>query len=121
VLLFLVYFSSFIKKTESLPLLDRFEEIRVTGVVFDLSERTGAIVVYTSPFLHGREITLDQGFGYNQVIAKALVTKRSVNGEEVHVAIFPCIPVGNYRVYYNSARMNDTTVFPDWVSEIDWR
>jgi hypothetical protein len=99
----------------------------VEGIVLELTEIFGALIVYTDDSLRGENISVRtraniyQGFDAN-------VVERIVNRRLVFAAIFPKLPPGDYSVHYTSppgkrkpAKDATVTIFPGEVAEIDWR
>jgi len=67
------------------------------SVVLDIGEDVGALVLYTRPELHGREIELSP-LGDDAGRVHSAVLERSVNGRMLYAAVYPELRAGAYQV-----------------------
>jgi hypothetical protein len=100
-----------------------FERLQVRGVVFGLSEETGALVVYQPPSQRGRTVdaNLKNERGGTAQKFHANTVERTIDDKEVFAAIFPRLPTGTYDVVGYGDIVRGLTIFPGEVAEIDWR
>lgn len=68
------------------------------SVVLDIGEDVGALVLYTSAELHGREIELSP-LGNDAGRVHSAVLERSFNGRTVFAAVYPELAAGDYHVW----------------------
>jgi hypothetical protein len=84
-------------------------------VVLDIGEDTGALVLYTPPSLHRREIEVDL-LGSDTPRVHSAVLERSANGRTLYAAVYPELPAGVYTVCYGAAP--HFTITPGRVTEV---
>lgn len=104
--------------------MGEFLEVHVEGIIMDLTQQTGAMVVYCRPALQGQRVDLQKRVPITNF--KASIVERLVNGRSVFAAVFPRLPTGDYDVYgmLNGKivhKAEEITVFPGEVAEVDWR
>jgi hypothetical protein len=89
------------------------------SVVLDIGEDVGALVLYTRPQLHGREIEVSPlGDCQNAARVHSAVLERSFNGRTMFVAVYPELRAGDYQVCGEGAPM--VTISAGAVTELDW-
>jgi hypothetical protein len=67
------------------------------SVILDIGDAVGALVLYTSPALHGQEIEVTP-LGSNARRVHSAVLERSFNGRIVYAAVYPELQQGDYEV-----------------------
>jgi hypothetical protein len=68
------------------------------SVVLDIGEDVGALVLYTSSELHGREIEVSP-LGRDAARVHSAVLERSANGRTMFAAVYPELHAGAYQVH----------------------
>lgn len=68
------------------------------SVVLDIGGDVGALILYTPPALHQREIDVSP-IGDDRARVHSAVLERSVAGQIVYAAVYPELPEGEYRVW----------------------
>jgi hypothetical protein len=86
------------------------------SVVLDIGEDVGALVLYTRPEHHGREIELSP-LGDSAARVHSAVLERSVNGRTVFAAVYPELRAGEYQVWSEVPRW--VTITAGAVTELD--
>ena len=71
------------------------------SVVLDIGDDVGALVLYTSAALHGREIEVNP-LGSDARRVHSAVLERSVNGRLMYAAVYPELKAGDYEVCCDS-------------------
>jgi hypothetical protein len=66
-------------------------------VVLDIGGDVGALVLYTPPALHGREIEVAP-LGNEARRVHSAVLERTIGGRTVHAAVYPELMAGDYEV-----------------------
>jgi hypothetical protein len=67
--------------------------------VLDIGEDVGALVLYTRPELHGREIEVNPlGVSPDARRVHSAVLERSANGRTIFAAVYPELRAGDYEV-----------------------
>ncbi|MBV9132921.1 MAG: phospholipase [Chloroflexi bacterium] len=66
-------------------------------VVLDIGGDVGALVLYTSPALHGHEIEVAP-LGSDARRVHSAVLERSIGGRTVYAAVYPELQAGDYEV-----------------------
>lgn len=67
------------------------------SVVLDIGDDVGALVLYTPPEYHGREIEVNLlGSDVAAPRVHSAVLERSFNGRTVFAAVYPELPAGDY-------------------------
>lgn len=72
------------------------------SVVLDIGDDVGALILYTSPELHQREIDVSP-IGNDRARVHSAVLERSVGGQVVYAAVYPELPEGDYCVWADQA------------------
>lgn len=73
------------------------------SVVLDIGDDVGALVLYTSPELHGREIEVSLVSDPNSRRVHSAVLERSLNGRVLYAATYPELRAGDYEVCCDGA------------------
>ena len=91
-------------------------------VVLDIGGEFGALVLYTPPELHRREIEISP-VGQNGQRAHSAVLERIVAGRSVFVAVYPKLAAGTFRLWFDEdpTRPNTVEIEAGKVAELDWR
>jgi hypothetical protein len=92
------------------------------SVVLDIGGDVGALVLYTPPEFHGREIEISPTGQDNQRVHTA-VLERVVNGRSVFAAVYPKLPAGEFRIWIDDerARQKHVQITAGQVTELDLR
>ena len=91
------------------------------SVVLDIGEGTGALIIYTRPELHGREVEVSRK-GTTAKRVHTDVLERRINNQPIFAAVFASLVEGEYKIWAFDSRSRDTvTVVSGEVSEVDWR
>lgn len=96
------------------------ERVHRQQVVLDIGQDVGALIVYTSNVLQGREI---------EVSPKANAARRthtdvlehSAGGRTLWAAVFPALAAGAYSLWRDVLTDEDVTIGGGAVAEVDWR
>jgi hypothetical protein len=106
------------------------------GIIHDVNDPRGALIVYVKRYLRGSTINLCSGFSSVdlRVDAASSVVARRIDshlpfllrwlglGNVIFVAEFPTLEPGNYTVYNESREfIAKVTIYAGRVTEIDWR
>lgn len=83
--------------------------------MLDIGEGVGALVLYTSPALHAREIELSP-LGSDAKRVHSAVLERSVNGRVLYAAVYPELAAGDYQVCCENGPL--VTIRGGQVSEV---
>ncbi len=92
------------------------------SVVLDIGEDVGALVLYTRPELHGREIELSP-LGNDAGRVHSAVLERCVNGQTLFAAVYPELREGEYQVWGDASvadKVQRVTIRAAAVAELDW-
>jgi hypothetical protein len=100
---------------------ERFSRQVHTGqAVLDIGEDIGALTIYTSKELHGREIEVSP-VGNERNRTHTAVLERSVGGRSIFAALFLALPAGEYTLWGNEITpMGTVTITGGRVAEVDW-
>jgi hypothetical protein len=93
----------------------------VDGILLDIGDGVGALVIYTRASLAGSQIEVSRS---DRLAARIHtdVHERRVNGKAVFAAVFAALPEGLYRVWTDdSTRPDRVTIQSGEVAELDWR
>jgi hypothetical protein len=90
-------------------------------VVLEIGGELGALVVYTDPELHGREIEISPR-GEDDHRSHKDVLERSGGGRPAFAAVFDRIEEGTYTLWIDGApRARDVAIHGGTVTELDWK
>ena len=91
-------------------------------VVLDIGGEFGALVLYTPPDLHGREIEISP-VGQNSQRVHTAVLERIVAGRSVFAAVYPRLAAGTFRLWFDEdpTRPNTVEIEAGQVAELHWR
>jgi hypothetical protein len=92
-------------------------------VVLDIGGDVGALVLYTPPEFHGREIEISP-VGQDTSRVHTAVLERVVGGRSVFAAVYPKLPAGTFRLWIDDddrARLTQVQITAGQVTELDWR
>ena len=85
------------------------------SVVLDIGEDVGALVLYTPPELHGKEIEVNP-IGSDASRVHSAVLERSLGDRVFYAATYPELPAGEYQVCCTGAP--HFTITPGAVTEV---
>src|SRR5260370_39732176 len=94
------------------------ERVHTENAVLDIGEDIGALVIYTSQEMLGKEIEVCPKVNDAQKIHTA-VLERKVNGRTMFAALFLALPQGYYVTL--STPSSEITIVGGQVSELNWR
>ena len=90
-------------------------------VVLNIGGNCGALVLYTRPEFHGREIEVSP-LGLDAERVHTAVLERHVNGRTIFAAVYPELRAGHYRIWSEaSSPVHTVTIGAGRVAEVDWR
>jgi hypothetical protein len=96
------------------------DRVHPESVVLDIGQDIGALIIYTGPELHGREIEVSPCGSMTRVHVEVL--ERRINGRAVFAAVFPRLRAGDYDIWENRANPSGAvTIVGGEVVTIDWR
>lgn len=87
------------------------------SVVLDIGGDVGALILYTPPELHQREIDVSP-IGDDRARVHSAVLERSVAGHIVYAAVYPELREGDYRVWADAVGPT-FTITGGMVTELD--
>ncbi|NYH45076.1 hypothetical protein HNR22_004803 [Micromonospora jinlongensis] len=88
------------------------------SVVLDLGGDTGALIVYTSPDLRGREIEISRE---DDRRVHSAVRERRVRDGSFHTAVYPDLPSGIYTVWWDDqTSVGTVSVHGGGIAEFVW-
>ncbi len=90
-------------------------------VVLDIGDNLGALIVYTDPLLHGREIEISPDGRDNRRSHKD-VLERGDKAQTAFTAVFDKLPEGDYTLWVGGVRrQSGVRITGGSVAELDWR
>lgn len=96
------------------------ERVHTQHIVLDIGDDTGALIVYTSPALCGREIEVSpKENAARRTHTEAL--ERRFNGSTFFAAVFPSLTAGEYSLWRDVLTDDAVTITGGSVAEVDWR
>jgi hypothetical protein len=91
------------------------------SIVLDIGGDMGALVIYTKPELHGREIEVSP-CGSAATRTHVQVLERRIKDRPAFAAVFPGLRAGDYDIWDDAADRNDpVTIVGGRVATVDWR
>jgi hypothetical protein len=100
---------------------DYWTRVHTEHVVLDIGDDVGALVLYTPPELHGREIEVSP-VGADDRRVHTAVLARIAGGQTMYAAVYPELRAGSYRIWGDDPCLaNEVTVPAGGVAEVDWR
>jgi hypothetical protein len=100
---------------------DYWSRLHTEQVVLDIGDDVGALVLYTPPRLHGREIEVS-AMGCDAQRVHTAVLQRQAAGRTMFVAVYPELRAGSYRIWSDDPSLcSQVTITPGMVAEVDWR
>jgi hypothetical protein len=88
--------------------------------VLDIGDGVGALIVYTTGDLDGREIEVSQ-LGATARI-HTVIHARDLDGRTIYAGVFPSLPEGDYILWSDDPTRNRTvTIASGVVAEVDLR
>jgi hypothetical protein len=88
-------------------------------VVLDIGEGAGALILFTTPDLLGREIEVSLE---GQPRTHAEVLERRINAQPVFAAVYASLPEGHYRIWgYDDKAVTEVEITGGQVADVDWR
>ena len=102
-------------------MIERYSDrVHPESVVLDIGQDIGALIIYTAPEQHGREIEVSPRGSATRVHVEVL--ERRINGQAVFAAVFPGLREGDYEIWENPANPSGTVaVVGGEVVTVDWR
>lgn len=99
----------------------RNDRVHSETVVLDIGQDIGALVIYTTAELRGREIEVSpRGSAGGRVHVDVL--ERRVNDRPVFAAVFPALRAGDYDIWTGARNPTGTvTLVGGEVATLDWR
>ncbi len=89
-------------------------------VVLDIGDDVGALLVYTTEELRGREIDISPRD--NAALRTHVeVLERKMGASTMFAAVFPTLPAGTYSIWRDFLTDDDVTIIGGAVVELDWR
>jgi hypothetical protein len=93
---------------------------RSEHVMLELGDDVGALLLYTGPELHGREIEISSA-GTAGERAHKQVHRRLVQGRAVHAAVFDHLGAGEYTLWLDGLPQEPRVhVDAGAITEVDW-
>src|ERR671932_1195268 len=83
---------------EAIMAVASVERVHTQPIVLDIGEDIGALIVYTSSELRGREIEVSPK-GHAARRTHTEVLERTVTGRTVWAAVFPALAAGDYSLW----------------------
>ena len=84
------------------------DRVHAEDLVLDIGDGIGALILYTSPELRGREIEVSL-LGLDAKRVHTAIHERRVNGRTVFAGVYPDLPEGDYTIW--SEDPSKTTAF----------
>lgn len=95
------------------------ERVHTQPIVLDIGQDVGALIVYTSPELRGREIEVSpKGNAAHRTHTEVL--ERAFNGRIICAAVFASLAAGEYSLWRDVLTDDDVTIVGGAVAEVDW-
>jgi hypothetical protein len=96
------------------------DRVHPETVVLDIGQDVGALIIYTTAELRGREIEVSPRGSATRVHVEVL--ERRIDGRPVFAAVFPGLRAGHYDIWENFPESGGTvTVVGGKVATVDWR
>ncbi len=90
-------------------------------VVLEIGDDLGAVIVYTDPELHGKEIEISRS-GEDARRSHKDVLERRQAGAPSFTAVFDKVEAGAYSLWVDDvARVREVVVAGGTITELDWR
>lgn len=99
------------------------QELKRNDIDLCTDKHRGALIIRAKKQDRGTSMTLHCGFDLNQQGPKAAATVsyQTINGRSLLIGVFPSVEPGNYTIISSSGSSAQVTVYPEQVTEIDWR
>jgi fructose 1,6-bisphosphatase len=94
------------------------DRVHSEHAVLDIGENIGALVIYTSEALRGKEIEVSLK-GNDAKRVHTAVWERRVNGRTVFAGIYPSLPAGDYIIWTTPS--SEVRIIGGQVAEMDLR
>ncbi len=95
------------------------ERVHTEPAVLDIGGDTGALVIYTSEELRGKEIQVSLKGTRTAKLVHTAIWERRFNGRTVFSGIYPALPEGDYIIWTHPSR--EVTIVGGSVAEVDVR
>lgn len=97
--------------------------INIEEITFDLSKKSGALVIYCGKHFRGTSICLQYTDFWSDVQQIwANVVERVVNDKQEFIAVFPSLKPRQYQVIATGFKApGNVTIFANNIAEVDWR
>jgi hypothetical protein len=100
---------------------DYWTRVHTEAVVLDIGDDVGALVLYTRPALHGREIEVSP-VGSDAQRTHTAVLERCAAGQTIFAAVYPELKAGSSRIWGDDPGLvRQVTISGGAVAEVDWR
>ena len=91
------------------------------GIMVDVGEGAGALVIYTREGLSGQEIEISPEAKDEQRVHTDVLRRRTAGGL-LYAAVFGSLPEGEYRLWHDTLTAPTTVrIVGGQVTELDWR
>ena len=91
------------------------------GVMVDVGQGNGALVIYTGPDLSGAEIEISSAGDDAHRVHTEVLRRKTASGF-MNAAVFGSLPEGEYRLWHDTLPVPvDVTIVSGEVEELDWR
>ncbi len=89
-------------------------------VVLDIGDGIGALIIYTTAALEGKEIEVIRAPAVARVHTEVL--ERRIAGRPVFAAVYASLPAGRYHIWgFDPNPQSEVEIVSGQVSEVDWR
>jgi hypothetical protein len=89
------------------------------GVMLDIGDDTGALVIYATETLLGREVEISPVVVGSQRV-HAVVHPRWAGGRQLFAAVFPSLAQGDYQLLDGTRMLGQVTITGGQVTEAAW-
>ncbi len=97
------------------------QSIHTTPAVLNIGDGIGALMIYTSVALHGKEIEVSPLADDAQRTHTAVLERR-MNGRSVFAALFLALAEGEYRIWSDDPNvLQSVKIVSGEVAMVDWR
>lgn len=95
--------------------------VHAESVVLDIGDDAGALVIYTTGDLVGKELEISRLTPGSQR-THTDVHERRQNDKTLYTAVFSSLPAGDYQLWGIDAKpVSEVTIVGGQVTEVDWR
>jgi hypothetical protein len=90
------------------------------GVMLDIGDDIGALVVHATKALRGREVEVSPVVAGTPQRVHAVVHQRQAGGRPVFAAVFPSLAQGDYVLWDGERTLGQVTITGGQVTEAGW-